>query len=43
MKKITIILILVLTTLSFNACASKKREIPYQSPCACNYDIVKVG
>lgn len=41
MKKI-INISLIATTLFLSACASKK-EIPRKSPCACNYDIVKVS
>ncbi|MCR2104875.1 lipoprotein [Campylobacter upsaliensis] len=36
-------LLAILSTLILSACASKDTEIPRKSPCACNYDIIKVG
>ncbi|WP_269474144.1 hypothetical protein [Campylobacter cuniculorum] len=41
MKKL--ICITLFGVLFFTACASKSKEIPKKSPCACNYDIVKVS
>ncbi|QWU80863.1 P-type type IV conjugative transfer system protein TrbH/VirB7 (plasmid) [Campylobacter novaezeelandiae] len=35
--------ILVSSLLFFSACATTNKEIPKKSPCACNYDVIKIS
>ncbi|HEB7533677.1 TPA: type IV secretion system protein VirB7 [Campylobacter jejuni] len=41
--KILRISILTITIIFFNACATTNKEIPKKSPCACNYDVIKIS
>ncbi|HEC1122132.1 type IV secretion system protein VirB7 [Campylobacter jejuni] len=41
--KILKISILIITIIFFSACATTNKEIPKKSPCACNYDVIKIS
>ncbi|EIX1411874.1 type IV secretion system protein VirB7 [Campylobacter jejuni] len=41
--KISKISILTITIIFFSACATTNKEIPKKSPCACNYDVIKIS